>query len=169
MNWAGLWASMLQGTQEVLAVRGQMKVDSPPLHASCHKWTDMRITWNLNWFLWVRENEISDIIWPLLMECVADGPKMVQEKEYRQTANVISGKDKLCLLKSATVWFPLWTLLSLPAGLPSNIFIVLYCIMTASMFPCCILQEGAAAWYTKYKWMFNDCNGKVAVYLLLFC
>lgn len=24
-------------------------------------------------------------------------------------------KDKLCLLKSATVWFPLWTLLSPPA------------------------------------------------------
>lgn len=44
------------------------------------------------------------------MECVTGGPKMVQEKEYRQTANVISGKDMECLLKSATGQLPLRTL-----------------------------------------------------------
>lgn len=54
------------------------------------------------------------------MECVTDGPKMEQEKEYGQTANVISGKDMQCLLKSATVWLPLWTLVSLLAEVSFN-------------------------------------------------
>lgn len=112
--------SMLRGTREVLTGRGQRwRSTHHWLRASCHEWTDRRITWNLNWFFffffWVRETEISAICWPPLMECVTGGPKTEQEKECRQTANVISGKDKRCLLKSATGQLPLRTLLSHPA------------------------------------------------------
>lgn len=107
MNWAKLWVGF-RGTQGVLAGRGQRRRSPHPhLHPSCHKWKDTRITWNLNWFLWVCENEVLDIIWPPLMECVTDGPEMEQEKEHRQTTNAISGKDMQCLLKGATISLPL--------------------------------------------------------------
>lgn len=105
--------TMLRGMQEVLSERTEMKVNSPRLWAGCHKWTDRRITWNLNWFLWEGENEISDICWPHLMEYVTSW--IEPQKEFRQAANATAGKDDQCLLKSAIDQLLLLTHLSVPA------------------------------------------------------
>ncbi len=88
---------------------------------------------------------------------------MDREKEHRQTANVISGKDKQWLLKSATGQLPLETLLSLPAAsklLNSSVFVPLMsrkpdsyctnspCVKTLGGYVCFLAtshEEGAAA------------------------
>lgn len=95
-------------------IEGNPKVDSPQLWTSCHKWKERRITWDENWFLWVRENEFSDICWPLLMECVTGW--MEWEKERRQTTNVIEGKDKRHLMRNTSSQPTLLTLQSLPTA-----------------------------------------------------
>lgn len=105
------------------------------------------------------------------MECVTGEPKMEREKEHRQTANVISGKDKQWLLKSATGQLPLETLLSLPAEckpLNSSVFVPLMskesdfycinlaCVKTLSGYVCFLAtshREGAAALYIS----INEC------------
>lgn len=127
MRWAGVWVHsgvwMVEQrgsggrwggggrAQEVLTrERTEMKVDSPRLRASCHKWTDRRITWNLNWFLWVQErgrdgekvNEISDICWPPLMECVSGRPKMeVTERAWTDSEMSFQEMTSESLFKTA--------------------------------------------------------------------
>lgn len=89
------------GAQEVLTrERTEMKVDSPRLRASCHKWTDRRITWNLNWFLWVRERERESernfryLLTSLDGMCQWQAKDGGNRKSVDRQRNVISGNDK---------------------------------------------------------------------------
>lgn len=161
--------SMLRGTQEVLAERGQRwrsphpdcapAVTSGPTGESPETWIDF--------FEWERKRNFRYLLTSLDGMCHRRGQRWTERKSQRQTANVISGRDKRCLFKSATVQLPLRTLLSHPSDceLPNSTAFVplmsrkLYfycdhspCVKTLC-FPATSHKEGAAALYIS----INEC------------
>lgn len=144
---------MLRGTQEVLTERVQRwRSTHPWLRSSCHKWTGRRITWNLNWFLWVRVNKISNISWPPSMECVPAFQTLPLasshcEHSFNFQLRFVSSRKLHSYCNNSP------------------------CVKTLSRYACFLTtshNEGAATLYISVNSCWIPCNVTIAVRLLLF-